>query len=59
LDGLCADSIVTDHGLDSLGIESLWGRDFPCRPDWPPSPPSTPCNAYQFFTVSKTAGPWC
>jgi len=25
---------VTGYGLDSLGIESRWGRDFPhlCRP---------------------------
>ena len=28
-------SIVNHYGLDTLGIESWWGQDFPCHPDWP------------------------
>ena len=28
-------SVVTHYGQDTLGIESCWGQDFPCYPDWP------------------------
>jgi hypothetical protein len=38
--------IATRYGLDVLGIESRWGRDFP-HPDRPWGPPSLLYNEYQ------------
>jgi len=42
--------IVTGYGLDGLGIESQWGRDFP---DWPWGPPSHLYNGYRVFPGGK------
>jgi hypothetical protein len=38
--------IATRYGLDSPGIESRWGRDFPSHPHQPWSPPSLLHNGY-------------
>jgi hypothetical protein len=42
-----------------LIIESRWGRDFPCRPDWPRGPPNLLSNDYRVFPGVKAAGKWC
>jgi hypothetical protein len=41
--------IVTDYGLDSLGIESCWGEIFCTCPDRPWGPPSLLYNGYRVF----------
>ena len=38
--------IATRSGLDGLGIEFRWGRDFSRRPDRPWGPPSLLYNEY-------------
>jgi hypothetical protein len=50
--------IVMHYRLDSLGIESLEGENFPCHPDQPQSPPSLLYNGYQVFTRGKVTGVW-
>jgi hypothetical protein len=51
-------SIATFYGLDVLGIESLWGRDFPHPPDGSWVPPNVLYNGYRVFTGDKAAGAW-
>jgi hypothetical protein len=46
---------ATRYGLDSPGIESRWGRDFP---DWIWGLPSLLYNRHRVFPGSKTAGAW-
>ena len=46
-------SIATVYGLDGLGIESKWGRDFRTCPDQPWGPPSLLYNGYQVFPGGK------
>jgi hypothetical protein len=48
--------IATHYGLDGLGMESRWGRDFlhPSRPPW--GPPSLLCNGYWVFSGDKRSG---
>ena len=50
--------IATRYGLDGLGIESRWGRDFshPSRPPW--CPHSLQYNRYRVFPGGKAAGVW-
>ena len=45
--------IATDYGLDGLGIESRWRRDFPhlSRPALGPYLP--PVQGYRFFSGGK------
>jgi len=45
--------IATGYRLDSPGIESRWGRDFPylSRPPW--GPPSLLYNGYRVFPMGK------
>jgi len=47
--------IATRYGLDGLGIESRWGRDFPHLS----SPPSLLYNGYRVFPGGKAAGACC
>jgi hypothetical protein len=51
--------IATGYGLDGLGIESRWGRDFSHSPDRPWGPPSLLYNGYRVFPGGKAAGAWC
>ena len=48
---------ATHYGLDSPGIESWWGRDFPypSRPALEPTQPP-PMHGYRVFPGGKTAG---
>ena len=48
--------IATGYGLDGLGIESRWGRDFRTRPDRLWGPPSLPYNGYWVFLGGKRLG---
>ena len=41
--------IATRYGMDGLGIESRWRRDFPTLSDRPRGPPSLLYNAYRVF----------
>ena len=51
--------IVTRYGLDGLGIESRWGRDFP-HPSRPAlGPTHLLYNVYRVFPGGKAAGAWC
>ena len=51
-------AIPTRYGLDGLGIESRWERDFPhpFRPNLLPTQP--PFNGYRVFPGGKVAGVW-
>ena len=44
--------IVTDYGLDSLGVESQWGEIFH-RPHQSCDPPSLLYNGYRVFPRGK------
>jgi hypothetical protein len=50
--------IATCYGLDSPGIESRWGRNFPhlSRPTW--GPPSFLYNGYRVFPGGQATGAW-
>ena len=52
-------SIATRQGLDELGIESRWGRDFPqlSKPTLGPTQPPIQW-ALGLFTGGKAAGAW-
>ena len=45
--------IANGYGLDGLGIESQWGRDFPHCPDRPWDLPSLLYNGYRVFPGGK------
>ena len=51
--------IAIRYRLDSVGIVSWWGQDYPCSYDWPQGPPSLLYNGCQVFTGSKVTGMWC
>ena len=48
--------IATRYGLDGMGIESRWGRDFPHPSSRPWGPPSLLLNGYRVFPGSKAGG---
>ena len=50
--------VVTDYGLESPGMESRWGWDFPhlSRPTLWPTPP--PLQRVPGFSQGKSAGAW-
>jgi len=50
--------IATRYGLDGLGIESRWGRDFPPSFRTVLGPTQPPINGYQVFPGGKAAGAW-
>jgi len=50
--------IVTRYGMECLGIESQWGRDFP-HPSRPTLGPTQPPIQYRVFPGSKAAGVLC
>ena len=50
--------IVTCYRLDSPGIESWWGWDFPHPSRLVLGPPSLFYNRYQVFPRGKVAGAW-
>jgi hypothetical protein len=45
--------ITTSYGLDSPGIESRWGRDFPHLSRQPWGPPSLLYNGYRVFSGGR------
>ena len=51
--------IATRYGLDGMGIESRWGRDFP-HPSRPALGPTQPPIQYEpgLFPGGKAAGAW-
>ena len=51
--------IVTPYGLEGLGIDSWWGRDFLHLPDWPWGPTQPPIQwVLGLFCRGKVAGAW-
>jgi hypothetical protein len=48
--------IATGYGLDSPGIESQWGRDFPHLSRLAPGPTQSPVHGYQVFPGGKGKG---
>jgi len=49
-------TVATCYGLDGLGIESQWGRDFPHLSIPTLGPPSLLYNGCRFFPGGKAAG---
>ena len=50
--------VATSYGLDGLGMESRYGRDFPHPSRLALGPTQPPINGYRVFPRGKAAGAW-